>query len=229
MRPGSTLGIVLHMRTTYAVLWQEADEAVHEGRLELEESGFRLESPEGSRQVSYRHISEVRLGEGRIGSREALALDLQTGERVRIASVVRSAIISELAKRLAGFVLAHRKTSRLVVVLPIREAAREQVSQLLTGGPPFDLDRSGLDGHHVFLTDTEVIFVFEGADRSQLQRLAVSAQLVAAAEAWEEHAAGPARLAEEAFSWSRPDLTEGLSFAATPGPGDSDGGDLYPP
>jgi hypothetical protein len=119
--------------------------------------------------------------------------------------------------------------ARVSVVLPIKETAHERVRQLVVNGPPFDLEASGVDGHYVFLTGNEVIFIFEGSDLSRLRRVVANLDLIAAAEAWQQHAAGPARIAEEAFSWSRPDLAEGLSFAATPGPGDSEGGDVYPP
>lgn len=217
------------MRTTYAVTWQEADGAVLEGRLELQEGALRLESAEGVSELSYRDVAAVRLGPDTIGSRQAVVVERRVGQPIRIATPAREAMVSELAQRLATLVLAGRKTSRVVVVLPIKAAAREAVRELLAGGPPFDPEASGLDGHHVFLTETEVVFVFEAAHPSALRRLAADLELLAAAEAWREHVAGPARIAEEAFSWSRPDSAEGLSFAATPGPGDSEGGDLYPP
>jgi hypothetical protein len=217
------------MRTTYAVSWQEAGGGVHEGRLELQESALRLESAEAVCELPYRDVSEVRLGEERIGSRQALVLERRVGEPLQIASAAQTAMVSELAERLAGLVLAHRKTSKVVVVLPIKAAAQKQVRELLANGPPFDPEASGLDGHHVFVTKNEVIFIFEASDPSVLRRLAANLQLLAAAEAWQKHAAGPARIADEVFSWTRPDLPEGLFFAATPGPGDSEGGDLYPP
>jgi hypothetical protein len=119
--------------------------------------------------------------------------------------------------------------ARVAVVLPIKETAREQIRHLMADGPPFDLEAGGVDGHHVLFTDSEVIFVFETSDPSRLRGLIEKLALVAAAEAWQQHATGPARIAEQAFSWSRADIDEGLSFAATPGPGDSEGGDLYPP
>lgn len=219
----------LSVRTTYAVTWQEADGAVHAGRLELRESALRLESAEAVCELSYRDVSKVRLGQDRIGSQQALALDRRTGKPIRIASVAEGAIVSELAERLAGFVLAQRETSRVVVVLPIRDTAHEHVRDLLAKGPPFDLEASGLDEHHVFLTDRELVFCFEASDISVLQRLAANLPLLDAAKVWEQLAAGPARIAEDVYSWTRAGVAEGLSFAATPGPGDSEGGDVYPP
>jgi hypothetical protein len=135
----------------------------------------------------------------------------------------------ELGRQTAGQALTERKTSRMVVVVPVKESAREHVRALVAKGPPFDLPSSGLDAHHVFLTEGEAIFVFEAADRSALERLVANVDVWAAAEAWREYVAGKPRLAEDAYSWTRSDVPEGVSFAPTPGPGDSDGGDVYAP
>jgi hypothetical protein len=131
--------------------------------------------------------------------------------------------------RQAGQALTERKTSRMVVVVPVKESARAQVRALVAKGPPFDLPGSGLDAHHVFLTEREAIFVFEATDRSALDRLAANVDVWAAAEKWRVCVAGKPRLAEDAYSWARSEVPEGVSFAPTPGPGDSDGGDVYPP
>ena len=135
----------------------------------------------------------------------------------------------ELGGQTAGQAVAERKTSRMVVVVPVKESAREQVRALVAKGPPFDLPSSGLDAHHVFLTEREAIFVFEAVDRSALERLVANVDVWAAAEAGREYVLGEPRLAEDAYSWTRSDVPEGVSFAPTPGPGDSDGGDVYPP
>jgi hypothetical protein len=135
----------------------------------------------------------------------------------------------KLGRQMAGQALTDRKTSRIVVVVPLKESAREHVRALVAKGPPFHLPSSGLDAHHVFVTEREAIFVFEAADRSALERLVSDVDVWAAAEAWREHLAGEPRLAEDAYSWTRSDVLEGVSFAPTPGPGDSDGGDVYPP
>jgi hypothetical protein len=135
----------------------------------------------------------------------------------------------KLGSQMAGQALTESKTSRMVVVVPIKESAREHVRALVAKGPPFDLPSSGLDAHHVFLTDREAIFVFEAGDRSALERLVSDVDVWVAAEAWEASLAGRPRIAKDAYSWTRSDVPEGVSFAATPGPGDSDGGDIYPP
>ena len=117
--------------------------------------------------------------------------------------------------------------SRAVVVLPLRQGASEQAAQLLRGGPPFDPEDVGLERHHVFLTDDEAVFVFEADDLEAAQRLIGDQGFWKSAAAWKELVAGPPRLAEDSYTWVRPHVSDDLSYASTPGQGDSDGGDLY--
>jgi len=44
---------------------------------------------------------------------------------------------------------------------------------------------------------------------------------------WEEHIVGTPRLGEHVYFWARPDDEDDLFFLPTPGPGDSDGGDIF--
>src|SRR3954447_3492660 len=119
--------------------------------------------------------------------------------------------------------------SRAVVVVPLRPGTSGQAAELLRGGPPFDPGAVGLERHHVFLTDEEAIFVFEGEDLNAAERLVGGADFWTAAEAWTAIVAGPPRMAADAYSWIGPRVLNGVSFSATPGPGDSDGGDLSSP
>ena len=120
--------------------------------------------------------------------------------------------------------------SRLVVVVPLNPGAREQAEELLREGPPFDLEATQFDRHHVFVTDREVLFVFEGEGPSRALQLPGEDPAVwRAAEAWQECMAERPRLASTAFSWVRTAEPEGVCFAPTPGPGDSEGGDVYSP
>jgi hypothetical protein len=94
--------------------------------------------------------------------------------------------------------------SLFVVVVPLREGAREQVRSLLRGGPPFALPQTPLTRHDVFLTDREAVFVFEGPDaREEVQRLASDPALWRAAASWHDLLAGRPRIAQSAFSWTR--------------------------
>jgi hypothetical protein len=120
--------------------------------------------------------------------------------------------------------------SYLVVVAPLKADMAERARKLLVEGPPFDLEGTVFDRHSVHLTDREVVFVFESEGPSRT--LALSAEdpeIWRAAEAWPECFAERPRVARTAFSWERGDSSPEISFAPTPGPGDSDGGDVFPP
>jgi len=117
--------------------------------------------------------------------------------------------------------------SRAVLVLPLVEGAQERVAELLRGGPPFDPDEVGLGRHQVFLTEREAVFLFEAEVPGAADRLLSSSQLWAAAAVWKDLVTGPPRLADNAFSWVRPREDDELSFEGTPGPGYSEGGDVF--
>jgi hypothetical protein len=120
--------------------------------------------------------------------------------------------------------------SRLVVIVPLKPGARERADELLREGPPFDLEKTRFDRHHVFLTEREVVFVFEGEGPSNTLHLPGEDPAVwRAAEAWQECMAERPRLAPTVYSWTRTGNPAGMSFEPTAGPGDSEGGDVYPP
>jgi hypothetical protein len=119
--------------------------------------------------------------------------------------------------------------SRLVVIAPLRENARERALELLSEGPPFELAETAFDRHHVYLTDREAVFIFEGPGRATLELPGEGPAIWRAADAWKECLAAGPRVARTAFSWERVSEPEGVSFEPTPGPGDSEGGDLFSP
>lgn len=96
--------------------------------------------------------------------------------------------------------------SWVVVVAPIKEGARETARLLVEGGPPFDPETTSLVRHHVYLTEKEVVFAFEGPDaKAAVERLVGDPGVWRAATAWRECLAGRPRLAEQAFAWVRSD------------------------
>lgn len=119
--------------------------------------------------------------------------------------------------------------TRLVVVAPLKEGSRTQAERLLEQGPPFELERTSFDRHEVFVTDHEVVFLFEGPPGSVLEVSGEDPSLWKAAAAWSRCLAARPRVARSGFSWRRIEDREGVSFAPTPGPGDSEGGELYSP
>jgi hypothetical protein len=111
--------------------------------------------------------------------------------------------------------------AQLVVIFPLKPNARGRARALLDEATRFDR-------HGVFLTDREVVFVFEAPGETETLDLPGDDPAVwAAASAWRECLDGRPRIARPAFSWSRTVEDDDLSFAPTPGPGDSEGGDLF--
>ena len=99
-----------------------------------------------------------------------------------------------------------------VVVLPIKPGARDRARVLLGREPGFD------GSVEAFVTEGEVVFHLR-AD-ADLERLEAD---------WAELAAGPPRRAEGPYWWVQPHPTDEAFSTPTPGPGDSDGGDVFEP
>lgn len=202
------------MRTSYGVVWREGDHPLARGKLELLPRAVRLDGMTGSvpttREIAYDYLSEIRIGrspEERIDGRPSLVLEPRTGDTLSIASVAQAGVLAEIAERLTALQLGTEGRRRLAVVLPFRPEARDAVRALLAEGPPFDPDALGLDRHQVFLTPSEAIFIFEsklGADA--LEPLLQEPELWQSAAAWHEHLAGPPQIAEDVFSWTRPEM-----------------------
>jgi hypothetical protein len=200
------------MSTSYGVVWREGERPLARGKLELLPSAVRLDGMAGSerisREIPYDHLAEIRVGRTlgeRIDGRACLVLAPLDGETLTIASVHQTGVVGELAERLSALQAGARGSRRLTLVLPLAPGALPKVRTLLADGPPFDPEALGLDRHHVYLTESEAIFVFE-SDRgaAALEPLLSSSTLWESAAAWQAHLAGPPRIAEDAFSWTRP-------------------------
>jgi hypothetical protein len=220
------------MRTSYGVVWREGEEPLAAGKLELGPSGLRLDGLGGARDIPYELLANVRVGRlagERIDGRPTVVLERRTGVPVTISTVAKPSLVGEIVERIAALQLGDNPARRMTVILPIKPEAHDAVRALLEGGPPFDPKQmDGLDRHEVFLTQQEAIFLFDsqlGADA--LATLVAEPDLWQAAAAWREHIAGPPRIAEDVYSWARRHEQDELSSLPTPGPGDSDGGDIF--
>lgn len=197
------------MRITYAVTWQETGAPPKSGRLEFGLEALALEGANGGEpvrlEVPYGDVASfqpARESADRLGGRPTLVLRLRTGGTLRIASVAQSGVVGELTHRLSERVAA-RRVDRAVLVVPLKPGTRDRVADLLAHGPPFDPAEMALDRHEVFLTDTEAVFVFEGASADFLERLATDEALPPAADAWRPYVLGTVRYADEAYAWTR--------------------------
>jgi hypothetical protein len=202
------------MQTTYGVVWKDGSKPLARGRLEFLPRVVRLDGMAGSesawREIAYENLSEIRIGrstDDRIDGHPTLILAPRAGDSLSIASVAQAGVIAEIAERLAALQLGTEGRRRLTIVLPLVDGARDAVRALIADGPPFDPEMLGLDRHQVFLTDTEAVFVFESElGASALEPLLQDPGLWKSAAAWHEHLAGPPRIAEDVFSWTRPSV-----------------------
>jgi hypothetical protein len=220
------------MHRTYGVVWREGEGPIFVGKLELLPRALRLEGRDASKSIPYDRIVGVRVGRAaaeRLDNRPSVVVEPRGGTAVTIATVAQSSLVGEIAERLAELQLGAQRPRRLVVVLPLKPGARDAVRTVLEAGPPFDPAAiPGLDRHEVFLSGDEAVFLFDsnlGADA--LRALVSQPGFWQSAAAWRDHVAGPPRLAEEVFSWTRVVQNGDVFYLPTPGPGDSDGGDIF--
>jgi hypothetical protein len=220
------------MERSYGVVWKEGSRASVPGKLELLPRGLRLEGLESIREVPYEAVAAIRVGRSaseRINGGPSVVVERTLGGPITIATVAQPSVIGEIAERLAALSLGAQQSNRVIVIVPLKPESHASVSRLLKQGPPFDPGAiEGLDRHEVFLTSDEAVFLFEshvGADA--LAPLLADPKLREAVSAWGEYVAGPPRIADEVFSWTRSEAPDDVSFLPTPGPGDSDGGDIY--
>jgi len=199
------------METSYGVVWKEGDHPLARGKLELLPRALRLEGTTGSepttREIAYDYLSDIHVGrtaEERIGGHPSLVLEPRAGDRLTIASVAQTGVVAEIAERLAA--LQFSAPRRIAFIVPLREDATDAVRALLAEGPPFDPEALDLTRHLVFLTPSEVVFVFEstvGADA--LEPLLQDPKLWQSVAAWHDLISGPPRIAEDVFAWERAD------------------------
>jgi len=94
--------------------------------------------------------------------------------------------------------------SRIAVVVPLRPGAYEEAARLVDAGPPFPPAESPLDGHCVYLTEREALFVFEGPNaREVVEQILGEASVWEAATAWRGLLDGKPRVADIVFAWRR--------------------------
>jgi hypothetical protein len=93
---------------------------------------------------------------------------------------------------------------RLAVVAKLRPGAGDEAARLIDLGPPFDLDKSGMERHTVFLAPDTVVFVFEGGDPKLVLDALSGTNEQSVLGAWEPLLSETPTLAREAYSWLRP-------------------------
>lgn len=200
------------MRQTYGIVWRRNGSSVARGRLELEGSALRLVGTDGrdvvTEEIRYEDLDGVRVGrraEERIHGRPSLVLERPGREPVSFTSIAEPGVIGELTDRITALQRSNA-SHRAVVVLPLFQGSSDVARRLLADGPPFDPDALGLERHSVYLTDDEVVFVFEWRGDTSFESLLAEPGLWDVAAAWTALAAGPPRLAGPAYTWARSDV-----------------------
>ena len=115
------------------------------------------------------------------------------------------------------------------MVLPLKRGSSARAIQLLSEGLPFDPEAAGLASPEILVSEEEVVMVFEASGQDIRDRFRAEASAWTADGAWRDLVAAAPRFAETAFASRRSKPQDGLSSAPTPGPGDSDGGDIFAP
>jgi hypothetical protein len=193
----------------YAVVWRTGDGPTSSGKLELGDDDLVLHGsgePDGFR-IPFDELSSVEIGRGaaeRINGDKSLVLERHSCERVLVAALGGVGLLGELTDLLGRLRAEHAARACVAVVVPIRRGTAESARRPVEEGPPFEVERLRLERHHVFVSEREVVFVFEGdSATAALDALSRSRQVLNAAVRWRGILAGRPRLAEERFGWTR--------------------------
>jgi hypothetical protein len=193
----------------YAVVWRTGDGPTSSGKLELGADDLVLYgSGEDVLRIPLDQLSSAEIGRAageRINGDKSLVLERHSCERVLVAALGGVGLLGELTDLLARLRAEQAARACVAVVVPIRRGTAEAARRLVEEGPPFDLEQLGLERHHVFVSEREVVFFFEGESASvAVDALARSPRVLNAAVRWRGILAGRPRLAAEQFGWTRP-------------------------
>ena len=198
----------------YGVAWRGPDGREACGSLVLDGAELVLRGSGADGSVERVHVplievSGVRIGrseEDRVRGERSVVIELREGGKISIAPIGAAGAVFELADLVVelGAQVAGRDTAPVVVVLPLRAGTAARARELVADGPPFDLEQADLDRHIVFVTEHEVVFLFEGERaRETLDRLLRKPRVLREAARWRDVLAGRPRLGEECYAWRR--------------------------
>ena len=197
-----------------AVVWRSAAGELCRGRLDLDDRGLRLAGtgPGGTLaavSIPYEELAAIHIGRAeheRVNGLRSLVVESGKSAPIHLASVERMSAIFEIGTLLAE--LRAEKTAlttSVAVVVPLKAGSVENARALVREGPPFD-PAVRFERHHVFVSEREAVFVFEGEGvKRAVEQLARVPAVWKAATAWSECLDGPPRIAEEGYAWPRSD------------------------
>ncbi|HEV8461876.1 MAG TPA: hypothetical protein VGQ38_14330 [Gaiellaceae bacterium] len=195
-------------RHDYAVVWRIGDGPTSCGRLEVGDAALILHGSgePGGLRIPFDGLSTVEIGRGaaeRVNGERSLVVERHSRERVLIAALGGMGLLGELNDLVARLRAEQAARACVVVVVPIRRGTAEEAGRLVEEGPPFEVETLGIERHHVFVSEREVVFFFEGESAADaVDALFRSPDVLRAAVRWRGILAGPPRLAEEHFGWT---------------------------
>ena len=197
-----------------AVVWRRPGGELYRGRIDVDDRGLRLAGagPEGALSavsIPYDELAGIHIGRAereRVNGLRSLIVESEREDPIHLASVERMSAIFEIGALLVE--LRAQKTAlttSVAVVVPLKAGSVENARALVREGPPFD-PAVRFERHHVFVSEREAVFVFEGEDvKRAVDQLARVPAVWKAATAWSECLEGPPRIAEEGYGWARSD------------------------
>jgi len=201
-------------RLSQAVVWRSAGGELYRGRLDVDDRGLRLagtgpDGELGAVSIPHDELAGIRIGRAapqRVNGLRSLIVQSEKEGAIHLASVEGMSAIFEIGALLAEL-RAERTalTTSVAVVVPLEAGSVEKARTLVREGPPFD-PAVRFERHHVFLSEREAVFIFEGEDvKRAVEQLARVPAVWKAATAWRECLEGPPRIAEEGYGWARSD------------------------
>jgi hypothetical protein len=196
---------------SYAVVWRVGGGPTVAGSLELAGSELRLHSTakEDGLRIRFGDLSAIEIArepDQQVRGNRSVVLKRRSQEPVLLATIGGGGLLIELTDLLVSLHAEQTAAERILILVPIRRGTSEQALALIEQGPPFGLLASGLERHSVFVSEREVVFLFEGEDAAALlDRLARDPALLRAAARWRGLLAGRPRLARLGFAWARLD------------------------
>jgi hypothetical protein len=190
------------MQEGYAVVFRsEGTEAA--GRLEIEQERLLLRgrASDGLLELAipFSELVEVRVGRRpneRLNGYRTLLLERQTGPAVTVA-LLGVALLPEITDLLVSLTRSGGG-SVLAVRVPLKPGCLGRARKLLAKGPPLDPASLGLNGHEVYLSESEALFVFHGNNvRAQVGRAIRHPAVWRAGLAWQRCFAAPPQIVDD--------------------------------
>jgi hypothetical protein len=97
---------------------------------------------------------------------------------------------------------------QVAIIARLKDGAEARAAELLAKGPPFDPAERGFERHVVYLSATEVVFMFEGREVDSILDEMIAEPfswlLSAALDEWRTLVDEPPRIARPAYIWEAP-------------------------